>query len=97
MNRTTLLTAVAAGTALTAAGITLLLHRSTATAPVTGSAEEADPWGQPSCPPPRDGVALLHDWLASGDWASPTHVLEALRACFRCPEGSFPRSGIEQD
>ncbi|MFB7672221.1 hypothetical protein ACFC26_12475 [Kitasatospora purpeofusca] len=75
MNRT-LLTA-AAGTALTAAGITLLLRRSTA-APLAVPAEETDPWGQPSCPPP-DGVALLHDWLSSGDWASPTHVLEALR------------------
>ncbi len=79
MNRT-LLTA-AAGTALTAAGITLLRRRSTAaTVAVPAEAEEAaDPWGRPSGPPPPDCVALLHDWLASGDWASPTHVLEALR------------------
>ena len=77
MNRTTLLTA-AASTALTAAGITLLLRRPAAT-PAAVPAEGADPWSPPVGLPPRGDVALLHDWLASGDWASPVHVLEALR------------------
>ncbi|MFE4604451.1 hypothetical protein ACFRKE_26755, partial [Kitasatospora indigofera] len=78
MNRTTLLT-VAASTALTAAGITLLRRRGAAGTVVVPAEEAADPWSRPSGPPPRGDVALLHDWLASGDWASPTHVLEALR------------------
>jgi hypothetical protein len=31
------------------------------------------------CPPLREGVGHLHEWLMSGDWSSPTDVLDALR------------------
>ncbi|MET8624694.1 hypothetical protein ABZW30_13210 [Kitasatospora sp. NPDC004669] len=76
MKRTALLTA-AAGTALAAAGITLRLRRHATTVPVPD--EPAARWGDLPCPPLLEDVGHLHDWLASGDWADPTDVLEALR------------------
>jgi hypothetical protein len=42
-------------------------------------APAAGPWGELPCPPLREGVGYLHDWLASGDWTDPTEVLEVLR------------------
>ncbi|MFI9365981.1 hypothetical protein ACIG5E_33760 [Kitasatospora sp. NPDC053057] len=76
MKRIALLTA-AAGTALAAAGITLHLRRQATTGPVPD--ETADRWGELPCPPLREGVGHLHDWLASGDWTDPADVLQALQ------------------
>ncbi|MDH6107903.1 hypothetical protein P3T36_006362 [Kitasatospora sp. MAP12-15] len=78
MKRTALLTA-AAGTVLAAAGITLRQRRSAVADRDTAPAEQLDRWGELPCPPLREGVGHLHDWLSSGDWTDPADVLTALQ------------------
>jgi len=71
--------AAAARTALAVAGITRWTRRDPTRQAPADLAEPESPWGELPCPPLREGVGPLHDWLASGDWSDPTHVLEALR------------------
>ncbi|WP_042370554.1 hypothetical protein [Streptacidiphilus neutrinimicus] len=79
MKRTTVF-AAAAGTVLAVAGLARWAQRGTPAPDVPCDvADLARPWGELPCPPLREGVGHLHDWLMSGDWTSPTDVLDALR------------------
>jgi len=79
MKRTTV--AAAARTVLARAGLTRWVRPGPAGVPAAPAvpAEPGSLWGELPCPPLREGVGPLHDWLASGDWSDPTDVLEVLR------------------